>query len=118
MALTNVSRPTAFPRALVWLFTCVKAIVCLQVALLVESLTAALKGALEVGLLVVFLEVGRHVTYLIICLVAPLYRTGELCLVGLLMGLEPCLVRELFATTRLGASKLSELLYVVLGVLE
>ena len=118
MALTNVSRPTAFPRALVWLFTCVKAIVCLQVALLVESLTAALKGALEVGLLVVFLHVGLHVTYLIICLVTPHYRTCYLCLMGLKMCLEPCLVWELFATARLGASELSELFDVVLGVLE
>ena len=118
MALTNVSRPAAFPRALVWLFTCVKAVVCLQVALLVESLTATLKGALEVGLLVVFLHVGRHITYLIICLVTPRYRTCKLCLVDLKMGLEPCLVWELFATTRLGASELSELFDVVLGVLE
>ena len=118
MALTDVSRPTALDRALVWLFTRVKAVMCLQVALLVEGLAATLKGALEVGLLVVFLEVGRHVTYLIICLVTPRYRTCKLCLVGLKMGLEPCLVWELFATTRLGASELSELLDVVLGVLE
>ena len=118
MALTYVSRPTAFPRALVRLFTCVKAVVCLQVALLVESLTTTLKGALEVGLLVVFLHVGRHVTYLIICLVTPHNRTYHLCLVGQKMGLEPCLVWELFATTRLGASELSELFDVVLGVLE
>ena len=66
MALTYVSRPTAFPRALVWFFTCVKAVVSLQVAFLVELFAAPIEWALVVWLFIMFFEVRNHVALLII----------------------------------------------------
>lgn len=66
MALTDVSRPTAFPRALVWFFACVKAVVSLQVAFLVELSAAPIEWALVVWLIIVFFEVYNHVALFVI----------------------------------------------------
>ena len=59
----------------------------LQIAFLVEGLPATLERTLEVRLILVFLDVRCHITYLVICLVAAFHWTVDLRLVSLLMGL-------------------------------